>query len=95
MELCYVPTILLSITTAIIVILISLGWFVDRTFSAVLYVGMPFTFALICYSLCKRGHKLLAWAALIGAYLCISILPMIIYSYFPQLIFNPSAKQGQ
>lgn len=94
MESCYIPTILLSITTAIIVILISLGFFVDRTFSAILYVGMPLTFALMCYSLCKKGNKLLAWAALIGAYLCIMILPLLIYAYFPQLVFNPSSKQA-
>lgn len=73
MELCYIPSILLFILGLSIAIFISLGGNLYWTAGPV-FASPAFIFSYICFSLCKKGHKKLAWVAPLGALLFIFLL---------------------
>ena len=73
MELCYIPSILLFILGLFIAIFISLGGNLYWAAGPVL-ASPALIFSFICFSLCKKGHKKLAWVAPFGALLFLFLL---------------------
>jgi len=66
MELCYIPSLLISILVLNIIIQLSK---MGPWTAGLIFASPAILFALLSFYLCKKGHKKMAWCMPIGALL--------------------------